>query len=54
MTANAMQSNRDECLSVGMDDFIPKPVKLEAIVESIQLAQKRLFHHRTYQSEFTD
>jgi CheY-like chemotaxis protein len=54
MTANAMQSNRDECLSVGMDDFIPKPVKLEAIVESIQLVQKRLFQHRIYQSESTD
>ena len=54
MTANAMQSNRDECLSVGMDDFIPKPVKLEAIVESIQLVQKRLFQHRIYQSESAD
>jgi CheY-like chemotaxis protein len=54
MTANVMQSNRDECLSVGMDDFIPKPVKLEAIVESIQLVQKRLFQHRIYQSESTD
>jgi hypothetical protein len=37
-----------------MDDFIPKPVKLEAIVESIQLVQKRLFQHRIYQSESAD
>ncbi len=31
MTANAMQSDRDACIAVGMDDFISKPIKPEEL-----------------------
>lgn len=36
MTANAIQGDREACLEAGMDDYISKPVKLEALVEMLE------------------
>jgi two-component system sensor histidine kinase/response regulator len=36
MTADALPGNREQCLMSGMDDFLPKPVKLERLVEVLR------------------
>ena len=36
MTANAMQGDREECMRVGMDDYISKPIKLELLMSILE------------------
>jgi CheY-like chemotaxis protein len=41
MTANAMQSDRDLCLAAGMDDYLTKPIRVERLVEALNIVQPR-------------
>jgi CheY-like chemotaxis protein len=36
MTAEAMAGARDQCLASGMDDYVPKPIRLEDLFEVLQ------------------
>jgi CheY-like chemotaxis protein len=36
MTANSMQGDREKCLTVGMDDFISKPVNPIKVEEALK------------------
>ncbi len=36
MTANTMEGDRERCIEAGMDDYIPKPMKVEALRDILQ------------------
>ncbi len=38
MTANAMEGDREACLAAGMNDYISKPIRVDALVSAIERA----------------
>ena len=41
MTANAMQGNREECMAAGMDDCVTRPIRMDALVGTLNNATAR-------------
>ena len=44
MTANAMQGDREMCIAAGMDDYLTKPIRVDALVDALARTPARAEH----------
>lgn len=45
MTANVMEGDKQSCMEAGMNDFVPKPVRIKEISEALSRASSQLGTH---------
>ncbi|MDZ7962295.1 MAG: ATP-binding protein [Aulosira sp. DedQUE10] len=48
MTARALQGDREECLSAGMNDYITKPIRIEALAQALSRCVALTPHNGTF------
>jgi CheY-like chemotaxis protein len=41
MTANAMQADRNACLAAVRDDYVTKPIRVDALVAALMQVERR-------------
>ena len=46
LTANAMAGDRDECIRIGMDNYIAKPMRLPEIIKILKIASEKFRRER--------
>lgn len=42
MTANAMQGDREECIAVGMNDYVSKPIQIKELETALKKCEQKL------------